>query len=88
MLKKQKVAIRQELVMTKNEILQLAKNYMNNRNVDIVLPGEIGEKNGDRIEVVFLVPDALDPNVAIICPQDNRVWVNVKTKEVTWIEQM
>lgn len=74
--------------MTKNEILQLAKNYMNNRKVDIVLPGEIGEKIGDQIEVIFLVPDALNPDVAIIYPPDNRVWVNVKTKEVAWIEQM
>ena len=73
--------------MTKDEILQLAKNYMDNRKVDIVLPGQIGERNGDKVEVVFLNPFTLDPD-SIVCPPDNRVWVNVKTKEVTWIEQM
>ena len=73
--------------MNRNEIFRLAENYMKNRKVDIVLPGEIGGKMGDNVEVIFLVPDALDPDI-IVCPPDNRVWVNVKTKEVTWIEQM
>lgn len=73
--------------MNKEEILKLAEIYMNNRRVDIVLPGEIGETRGDQIEVIFLNPLTLEPDV-IVCPPDNRVWVNVKTKEVTWIEQM
>jgi hypothetical protein len=73
--------------MNKEEILELAKNYMNNRKVDIVLPGKIGRNYGNQVEVVFLNPITLEPNV-IVCPPDNRVWVNINTKEVTWIEQM
>ena len=73
--------------MNKDEILKLAQEYMRNRKVDIVLPGRIGEINGDQVEVIFLHPIALEPDV-VVCPEDNRVWVNIKTKEVTWIEQM
>ena len=73
--------------MNKNEILQLAQIYMNNRKVDIVLPGNIGKNRGNQVEVIFLNPIALEPDV-IVCPPDNRVWVNIETKEVTWIEQM
>jgi len=73
--------------MNKNEIMQLAQTYMNNRKVDIVLPGKIGKNRGNQVEVIFLNPFALDPD-SIVCPPDNRVWVNIETKEVTWIEQM
>ena len=74
--------------MNKDEILKLAEQYMKNRRVNIVLPGEIGETNGDKVEVIFLDPDTLDPNVAIVIPEDIRVWVDTKTKEVTLIYQM
>ncbi len=73
--------------MNNNEILELAKEYMDIENVDVVLPGIIGRISGDNIEVIFIKPMALDPD-SIVCPPDNRVWVNTKTKEVTWIEQM
>lgn len=73
--------------MNKDEILKLAEKYMKNRGVNVVLPGEIGEKNGDKIEVIFLDPITLEPDV-VVCPPDNRVWVDIKTKEVSWIEQM
>lgn len=73
--------------MNKDEILKLAEQYMKNRRVDIVLPGEIGKKNGDKVEVIFLNPITLEPDV-IVCPPDIRVWVNIKTKEVTWMDQM
>ncbi len=74
-------------MMTREEIMKLAENYMNNRKVEIVLPGEFGQIHGDFVEVIFLVPEALDPN-CVVDPPDNRVWVNTKTKEITWIEQM
>ena len=73
--------------MNKKEILQLAQTYMNNRKVNIVLPGKIGKNRGNQVEVIFLNPIALEPDV-IVCPPDNRVWVNIENKEVTWIEQM
>lgn len=73
--------------MTKSEILELAKHYMAINNVDIVLPGNIGVVSGSSVEVIFLKPMALDPD-SIVCPPDNRVWVNTETKDVTWIVQM
>lgn len=73
--------------MTPNEILTIAQDYMKNRKIDIVSPGEIGRKRDNKIEVIFFKPDALDPNV-IVCLPDNRVWVDTVTKEVTWITQM
>jgi len=73
--------------MNNEEILELAKDYMNKHNVDIVLPGTIGLVSGSNVEIIFLKPMALDPD-SIVCPPDNRVWVNTETKEVTWIVQM
>lgn len=73
--------------MTKEEILKLAQEYMQKRQVDILLPGEIGRSYGEKIEVIFLNPIALEPDV-VVCPPDNRVWVNTITGEITWIEQM
>jgi hypothetical protein len=87
MLKKLNMDTNPEFAVNKDEILKLAEQYMKNRKVDVVLPGEVGEIIGDKVEVVFLDPIALEPNV-IVCPPDNRVWVNIKTKEVTWIDQM
>jgi hypothetical protein len=73
--------------MSKDEILALAESYMKNHKINIVVPGKIGELDGDNIEVIFLDPITLEPDV-VVCAPDNRVWVNIKTKEVTWIEQM
>ena len=87
MLKKLSLDIDRGSNMNKDEIFRLAENYMKNTKVDVVLPGEIGETNGDKIEVIFLNPFTLDPD-SIVCPPDYRLWVNVRTKEVTWIEQM
>ena len=73
--------------MTKNEILALAEKYLLERKSNYVRPGELGERLGDSIEVIFLRPEALDPDV-VIDPPDIRVSVNTKTKKVTWIYQM
>lgn len=73
--------------MNAEEIIQIAENYFKNREMAFVKPGTIERIQGEMVEVAFLVPEALDPN-CVIDPPDNRVWVNIKTKEVTWIEQM
>jgi len=73
--------------MSTEEIFALAEEYLNNRKIDYVFPGEIGKCNQDEVEVIYLIPEALDPN-CVIDPPDVRVWVNTKTKEVTWIDQM
>ncbi len=74
--------------MDKEQIFHLAKDYLHSRNINFVDAGKLGRLEQDNQEVIFLDPLVLDPNVASIDPGDIRVWVNVKTKEVTWIEQM
>ena len=74
--------------MNKEAILILAKNYLRKNDILFAEPGEFGRLDGYKQEVVFLNPDMLDPNVAIVIPEDIRVWVDTKTKEVTLIYQM
>jgi hypothetical protein len=73
--------------MITEEILKIAENYFQKKGIPFVKPGSIERIEGEMVEVVFLMPEALDPN-CVIDPPDNRVWVNIKTKEVIWIEQM
>ncbi len=73
--------------MSKDEILELARIYMNNIECGFVFPGELGEQQDDRVEVIFLNPLVLGPDI-VMDLADIRVWVNIKTKNVTWIEQM
>ena len=73
--------------MIANEIISLAEAYLNNRNSRYVKPGQLGKTEGDNVEVIFLKPEALDPDV-VIDPPDIKVLVNTKTKNVTLIYQM
>jgi hypothetical protein len=70
-----------------SKVMQLAQEFLKSKKIDIHLPGEIGEREGERVEVIFLNPFSLEPDT-IVCPPDYRVWVNIKTNEVTWIVQM
>jgi len=69
------------------ELITIAKKYLKLNNISYAEPISIGERQPDRIEVIFTVPEALNPNL-VIDPPDIRVWVNIRTKEVTWIPQM
>ncbi len=73
--------------MSTNEIILLAEQYLISRGLSYVKPGEIGRYKGNKIEVIFLKPEALDPDV-VIDPPDMRMWVDSETKEVTWIWQI
>ena len=73
--------------MTDSEILALAEKYLVGRNTKYIKPGQVGKYEGDKVEVIFLKPEALDPDV-VIDPPDIRVLVDIKTKEVLWIRQM
>lgn len=74
--------------MTNDEIISLAKEYFIREDIPFVEPGELGKKNGTKQEVIFLDPLILDPKVAVVDPEDIRVWVDTETKEVTLIYQM
>lgn len=73
--------------MNYEPLILLAEKYLKERDVRFVRPGEIGEVEEGRVEVIFLVPEALDPNM-VIDPPDVRVWVYRKTGKVEWIDQM
>lgn len=73
--------------MNTKEVIDLAKKYLEDNKIPFVQPGTIGMTESERVEVIFLMPEALNPNM-VVDPPDNRVWVNTKTKEVTWIYQM
>lgn len=73
--------------MTNNEIMNLAKKFMNTNKILFAEPIEFGDKNGVEQEVVFMNPLTLEPG-AVVDPPDIRVWVNTKTKEVTLAFQL
>jgi len=73
--------------MSSNEILFLAEQYLITKKIEYVRPGKLGKYIGDQVEVIFLHPEALDPDV-VVDPPDTRVLVNIKTKGVTLILQM
>ena len=75
------------LQMNNAELIARAESFLNKNKISYVKPGTVGEKNNTEVEVIFLVPEALDPNV-VIDPPDVRVKVNVYTGEVTLIIQM
>lgn len=74
--------------MNKETIIQFAKKYLQEKGIEFVGPGELGFINKHNQEVIFLDPLIFDSNVAIVDPGDIRVLVNVKTKQVTLIDQM
>ena len=74
-------------VMSLNEILFLAEQYLVTKKIEYVIPGKLGKHVDDKIEVIFLHPEALNPDV-VVDPPDTRVFVNTKTKEVTLIWQI
>ncbi len=73
-----------------NEIALIieAEKFLYNEKISFVKPGKIGVVENDRVEVVFMIPEALDPDVAVVDPPDVRVWVYTKTGKVEWIYQM
>ncbi len=73
--------------MNTQEIVDIAEKYLSDLEIAFIRPGELGRVDGELVEVIFVVPDALDPNV-VIDPPDVRVWVNIKSKTSKLVEQM
>ena len=74
--------------MNKAAIINIAKQYLVNKNIDFVEPGKLGRLDDHKQEVVFLDPLVLNSKVAVVEPGDVRVWVNTQTKQATLVEQM
>lgn len=74
--------------MIDNELISTAAEFLRSQEIGFVEPGKIGRKDDVKVEVIFPVPETLDPNVAIVDPPDVRVWVHTGSKEVRLIHQM
>lgn len=73
--------------MKEKELIACAEKFLKNKNISFVKPGEIGQRDGNRLEIIFLIPEALDSNI-VIDPPDVRVWINIYSGEVELIHQM
>ena len=73
--------------MKEKEIILRAEKFLNGINYPFVKPGETCRHQDNRVEVVFLVHEALNPN-CVIDPPDVRVWVDLTSGEVELIYQM
>lgn len=73
--------------MNTTKLISYAEDFLNKHKADFVRPGKIGRIDNRRVEVIFLVPLALNPNV-VIDPPDIRLWVNIDSGEIEIIEQM
>ncbi|MNM61246.1 hypothetical protein D3C81_725430 [compost metagenome] len=74
--------------MTDAQCLKLAEQYLQRRNIGYLPFGLIGRREQDQWEVIFPVPESIDPTVAVIDPPDVRVWVNISQELVEFIHQM
>ncbi len=73
--------------MNESQLIARAEKFLKSKNIAFIKSGEIGRRNGERVEIIFIVPKALDPNI-VVDPPDVRVWVNVNSGEVKFIPQM
>jgi hypothetical protein len=70
------------------DVIKQAEDFLKSGGIGFVRPASIGRKNAGRVEVIFPVPETLDPSVAVVEPPDVRVWVNTDNGEVELIPQM
>jgi len=74
--------------MNDETAIQLARGFLEKEEIGFVKPGRIGKRMQTKLEVVFPVPETLDPNVAVVDPPDVRVWVNTESEVIELIPQM
>jgi hypothetical protein len=73
--------------MNIEEIKQLAADFLASRKIGFVPSGEVYPMTSNRSEVVFLVPEALDPDV-VVDPPDVRVIVDHNSGACELVDQM
>ena len=74
--------------MSDTDLITRAAEFLSQEDIGFIQPGKIGRKEGVKVEVIFPVPETLDPNIAIVDPPDVRVWVSSDNYEVELIHQM
>jgi hypothetical protein len=66
---------------------QLAASYLQRKRIGFSKPARAEKIDSTTIEVVFVAPGALDPNM-VVDPPDVRVRVNIDTQEMELVPQM
>lgn len=74
--------------MTEADCIKIAQQYLLSRAIGFLPTGKIGREEGDRWEVIFPVPETMDPNVAVVDPPDVRVWVSLSKGIGELVHQM
>ncbi len=74
--------------MNEKLIIEKAEQFLRNLEISFMRPGKVNPKTKENIEVVFLVPEALDETVAVVDPPDVRVNINLKSGETYLVQQM
>lgn len=73
--------------MNNEEVKQLAAEFLASRQIRFVPTGEVYPITSIHSEVVFLVPEALDPDV-VVDPPDVRVIVDHNLRTCELVDQM
>jgi hypothetical protein len=74
--------------MTDLEAIELAERYLSSRRIQFVKPGKVERRLPDKVEVTFLVPEALNPAVAVVDPPDVIVLIGTESKTAELVYQM
>jgi hypothetical protein len=74
--------------MSNEELIARAADFLTQHEIGFVNAAKIGREEEGRIEVIFPVPETLDPDVAFVDPEDVRVWVELGDDKVELIHQM
>ena len=73
--------------MNKDSAIGIAATFLRDRGISFCMPAKVEPSGQDAMEVVFLVPEALDPRAAVVDPPDVRVIVFL-SGEVRLVYQM
>lgn len=73
--------------MDTNEVIDLAAKFLESRQIGFTEPVWVVARSEALLEVIFTVPEALDPNV-VVDPSDVRVLVDATTRIASLVTQM
>ncbi|GKX52714.1 hypothetical protein SOASR029_30230 [Budvicia aquatica] len=73
--------------MNNIELINKAESFLRKRGISFIHSPILKIIDDDIVEMIFTVPDALNPNV-VIDPDNVRVRINITTGSTKFVEQM
>jgi hypothetical protein len=73
--------------MDTDQAIQMAAEFLRARRIRFVEPGIAVPKDDVFLEVIFVLPEALDPEF-VVDPPDTRVRINLETGSAELVQQM